>query len=191
MRIILASSSPRRRELMRHVNMPFEVMIIPKEEVFKDGLTIYEQCVDVAYQKALNVYEKEDEDVIVIGSDTIVALNDKIYGKPHNYEEAFEMLKDFSGTKHEVITSLVMLIRKDGKEYVEKTYETCDVYVDDLSDTEIDDWIKNNDVYSKAGGYAIQEGFGKFVTKVSGDYFTIVGFPLNKAYRLLKKYCDA
>ena len=98
------------------------------------------------------------------------------------------MIKSLSGTSHEVVTSLVMLIRKNGIEYEEKIYDVANVYVDEMTDDEIKEWIENSDPYSKAGGYAIQEGFVKYITKIEGDYTTIVGLPLNKVYRLLQKY---
>lgn len=192
MNVILASASPRRRELMKKLNIPFEVIIVPHEEKLNKRKNVYNQCIDIAYQKAKVVYDKEIENnsdnFIVIGSDTVVVHNKKIYGKPHNYNEAFDMIRNLSGTSHEVVTSLVMLIMKNGIFYEEKLYEVCKVYIDEMNDEEIDDWINNSDPYSKAGGYAIQESFGKYISKIDGDYFTVVGFPLNKVYRLLKKY---
>lgn len=190
MDIILASASPRRRALMKNLNIPFEVVIVPHEEKLNRRKSVYNQCLDIAYQKAKIVYDKEkdNDNVIVIGSDTIVVHDKKIFGKPHDYNEAFNMIKTFSGNKHEVVTSLVMLIRKDGHEYEEKLYDVSYVYIDEMTDEEINEWLENSDPYSKAGGYAIQEGFMKYVTKIEGDYTTIVGLPLNKVYRLLKKY---
>ena len=192
MNIILASASPRRRELMKMLNIPFEVIVVPHEEKLNKRKSVYNQCLDIAYQKATEVFDKETENnndnFIVIGSDTIVVHDKKIYGKPHNYEEAFNMIKKLSGTSHEVVTSLVLLISKNGKKYEEKIYEVCKVYVDEMSDCEINEWIANSDPYSKAGGYAIQEEFGKYITKIEGDYFTVVGLPLNRLHKLLKKY---
>ena len=188
MRVVLASSSPRRQELMKMLNMPFEVIVKDTEEKLDDKKNAYEQCMDIAKTKALNVYKELAGDVIVIGSDTIVVHNGKIYGKPRDYNDAYSMLKEFSSDKHEVISSLCILVRKDNKEYVELTYDKCDVYVDYLSNEEIDNWIKNNDAYTRAGSYAIQDGFGKYIEKIDGDYFSIVGFPLHKVYKILKKY---
>ena len=192
MNVILASASPRRRELLRKIGIPFEVIIVPHEEKLNKRKSVHNQCIDIAYGKAKVVYDKElengNDNFIVIGSDTIVSYDKQIYGKPKNFDEAFKMIKTFSNNCHEVVTSLVLLVRKDGKEYVEKVYEKSLVYVDEISDDEIKDWIISSDPYTKAGGYAIQESFGKYITKIEGDYFTIVGFPLNKAYRLLKKY---
>ena len=192
MDVILASSSPRRRELMRKIGIPFEVIIVPHEEKLNKRKSVYNQCIDIAYGKAKVVFDKERENgnnnFIVIGSDTIVVYDKKIYGKPKDYSEAFDMIKSFSGNCHEVVTSLVLLVQKNGKYYEEKVYEKALVYVDKMTDDEIKDLIKNSDPYSKAGGYAIQEGFGKHITKIDGDYFKIVGLPLSKVYRLLKKY---
>ena len=98
------------------------------------------------------------------------------------------MLETFSDNHHEVISSLCLLIRKNGIEYEEITYDKAVVYFDKLTKSEIDDWINNNNVYSWAGAYAIQEGFGKHVKKIDGDYFSIVGLPIHKLYNLLKKY---
>lgn len=188
MQIILASSSPRRKELMKIMNIPFKIIKRDVLEELDEHKNHYEECMKTAKAKALAVYKETTDDVIVIGSDTIVSFNNKIYGKPKNYQEAFRMLKSLSDNSHEVISSLCLLIRKDGKEYEELTYDKGIVYIDKMSDEEIDEWIKNNDVYNKAGAYAIQEEFGKFIWKIEGDYFSIVGFPIHKLYELLKKY---
>lgn len=188
MRIILASSSPRRCELMKEFNLPFEIITKKVDERFYGSKSIYEESMEISKKKAEAIYLDTTDDVIVIGSDTIVVCDGKIYGKPKDYEDAVRMLKTFSGKRHEVISSLCLLIRKDGIEYEELTYDKCDVYVSNMTDNEIDEWINNNDVYSKAGAYAIQEGFGKYIEKIDGDYFSIVGFPIHKLYELLKKY---
>ena len=188
MRIILASSSLRRKELMQFLNIPFEVITKDVDETIDINKNIYEESMRVSYKKAKAVYDNIDGDVIVIGSDTIVYCDNKIYGKPKDYQDAVRMLKTFSGKSHEVISSLCLLIRKDNKEYQELTYDKCEVFVDNMSESEINEWINSNDVYTKAGAYAIQEGFGKFIKKIDGDYFSIVGFPIHKLYKLLKKY---
>ena len=188
MRIILASSSPRRYELMKEMKLPFEVITKKVDERFYGEKSIYEESMEISKKKAEAVFDDIKEDVIVIGSDTIVVQDGKIYGKPKDYDDAVRMLKLFSDNKHEVVSSLCLLIRKNGITYEELTYDKCDVYVDKLTIDEINDWINSNDVYSKAGAYAIQEGFGKYIKKIDGDYFSIVGFPINKLYNLLKKY---
>ena len=188
MRIILASSSPRRQELMQMFNLPFEIMVKEIDEKFIGNDSIYEQSMQVSKRKAMAIFKEIQGDVIVIGSDTVVLKDNKIYGKPKSYDDALNMLKEFNDSKHEVLSSLCLLIRKDGQEYTELTYDKCDVYVDKMSLDEIKDWINSNDVYTKAGAYAIQEGFGKYIKKIDGDYFSIVGLPVHKLYSLLKKY---
>ena len=188
MRIILASSSPRRKELMDKLNIPFEVITQNTSEIFNKSGNIYEQCMEVAKEKAMAVYKDIEEDCIVIGSDTVVIYNNKIYGKPKNLNEAYNMIKSFSNNNHEVISSLCLLIKKNGKEYIESTYDKSIVKVMNLTDDEIYEWINNNDVLTRAGAYAIQDGFGKYIESITGDYFSIVGLPLHKLYVLLKKY---
>ncbi len=188
MRIILASSSPRRQELMKEFNLDFEVMVKPVDERFTGNMSIYDESMQISKRKAKAIFDDVDGDVIVIGSDTIVVQDGIIYGKPKDYQDAVEMLSTFSDNKHEVISSLCLLVRKDGNIYEEMTYDKCDVYVDKMNIDEINEWINSNDVYSKAGAYAIQEGFGKYIKRVDGDYFSIVGFPVHKLYELLKKY---
>lgn len=187
MRIILASSSPRRKELMKELNLDFEIISKDVDETFI-GNNIYEASEEVAKRKAYEVFKDTVGDVIVIGSDTVVTQDGIVYGKPKDYNEAFNMLETFSDNHHEVISSLCLLIRKNGIEYEEITYDKAVVYFDKLTQSEIVDWINNNNVYSWAGAYAIQEGFGKHVKKIDGDYFSIVGLPIHKLYNLLKKY---
>ena len=187
MRVILASSSPRRQRLMQEFNLPFEIMSKEIDETFV-GDNVYEASMEVSKRKAEVIFKETTGDVIVIGSDTIVVQDNKIYGKPKDYNEAVSMLETFSDNHHEVVSSLCLLVRKDGNEYIEKTYDKATVYFDKLSREEIDDWINNHEVYSKAGAYAIQEGFSKYIKKIDGDYFSIVGLPVHKLYILLKKY---
>ena len=188
MRIVLASSSPRRYELMKEFNLPFEVITKEIDETFWGNKSVYEESQEIAKKKAKAVFQDINDDVIVIGSDTIVLQDGIIYGKPKDYDDAVKMLSIFSNNKHEVVSSLALLVRKNGVVYEETTYDKCDVYVSEMSREEIDDWITSNDVYSKAGAYAIQEGFGKYIKRIDGDYFSIVGFPIHKLYELLKKY---
>lgn len=187
MRIILASSSPRRYELMKLLNIPFEVIAKEVDETF-NGKDVYESSMQVSKRKAEVVFKDINEDVIVIGSDSVVYKDGVVYGKPKSYEEAYNMLSSYNESYHDVITSLCMLIRKNGETHEELTYSKSTVYFNKISDEEINEWINNNDVYSKAGAYAIQENFGKHIKRIDGDYFAIVGLSINQVYHLLKKY---
>lgn len=188
MRIILASSSPRRHELMKEFNLPFEIIVKEVDETFSGNSDVYHDSMEVSKKKAEAVFNDTVGDVIVIGSDTIVVQDGKAFGKPKDYNDAHRMLSIINNNHHEVVSSLCLLVRKNGVKYEELTYDKSDVYVDKMTDEEIDNWINSNDVYSKAGAYAIQEGFGKHIKKIEGDYFSIVGLPVHKLYELLKKY---
>jgi len=187
MRVILASASIRRNELMSMLNIPFEVITYDHEEILDETKTIYDQCLDIAYQKGKIVFDDIDGDIVVISCDTIVALDNVIYGKPKNRLDAYRMIKDFSGKTHEVITALTVFKRKNYVETVEKTYEKSLVTVDNMTDQEINEWLDTNLYIGKAGAYGIQDVFGKYIKNMSGDYYSIVGLPLNKLYNILKK----
>ena len=188
MKIILASASKRRQELMKQIKLPYEIMVSDEDEVYDKNKNPYEQCLDIAYHKALNVYKRTSGERIVIGSDTVVILNNEILGKPKDNRDAFNMLKKLSGKSHEVVTSLSILVYKDNQYYEEKLYDVAKVFVSEMSDEEINNWIDNNSVCDKAGAYAIQEEFGKYIYRIEGDFYTIVGFPISKVYQILKKY---
>ncbi len=187
MRIILASASPRRKELMEKLNLPFEVLSYEHEELLDDSKTIYDQCMDIAYQKGKIVFDTISDDDIVISSDTIVALDNVIYGKPKDNDDAYKMLLKLQGKTHEVITSLAVFIRKNGEVNVEQTYEKALVTIDNMNDKDIKERIDSGLAIGKAGSYGIQDSFGKYIKKIDGDYYTIVGLPLNKLYNILKK----
>ena len=192
MRIILASGSSRRKELLSLITSNFEVMVSNIDEKFESGLSVEEQAVNLSYQKAKDVYQKTKGDRIIIGSDTIVVKKQKIYGKPKNRQHAKEMIKEFlEGDKtHRIITSLSILIQKGDyyKEY--KIYDEVKVYLKDISDKEIDNWLNTGKAMDKAGAYAIQEEFCVFIEKIEGNYMTVVGLPIHKVYDIIKDYID-
>lgn len=187
MQIILASSSKRRQDLLKMINLDYKVIVSDEEEVVDKSLTVLENCQNISYQKALNVFKKVKEDSIIISCDTVVCKDNELIGKPKDKLDATLMLKKLSGTSHIVYSCLTVLKVKNQK-IIEEYKEVGEglVYVDSLSDEEIEDWINKGNPYNKAGGYAIQEEFGKYVTKVEGDFYSIVGLPLNKLYQILK-----
>ena len=187
MRIILASSSPRRKELMNMLNIPYEVISYDHDEVLNKEKSVYEQCMDISYQKGKIVFDSFNEDVVVISSDTIVVFNGEIYGKPMNREAAYRMISMIQGNDHEVVSALTVFCRKNGKDTIHETYEKAIVTVDKMNDDEINSWIDTGKAFGKAGAYAIQEYFGKYIKKIDGDFYTIVGLPLNKLYNILKE----
>ena len=187
MQIILASSSKRRQDLLKMINLDYKVIVSDEEEVIDKSLTVLENCQNISYQKALNVLKKVKEDSIIISCDTVVCKDNELIGKPKDKLDATLMLKKLSGTSH-IVYSCLTVLKVKNQEIIEEYKEVgkCLVYVDNLSNEEIEDWINKGNPYNKAGGYAIQEEFGKYITKVEGDFYSIVGLPLNKLYQILK-----
>ena len=190
MRIILASGSPRRKELLKMVVPEFEVIVSGAEEKTEEGLTPEEQATRLSYLKAKNVFNETKEDRIVIGSDTIVVKNGKIYGKPLSKENAKHMIKELlDGDKtHYVITGLSIIVKKNEEIREFGTFDKVKVYFTDITDAEIEKWIDSGNAMDKAGAYAIQGEFGVFVNKIEGNYSTVVGLPIHKVYEVIKQY---
>ena len=190
MKYILASGSPRRRELMKYIVQDFEVQVSGVDEALIDGLTPAEQVTRLAYIKAKDIFDRTSGDRVVIGSDTVVTRNGKIYGKPKDNDNAKSMIKEFlDGDRiHSIMTGLCVLIEKDGnyKEY--KTYDEVKVFLKEISDEDIDRWIGTGKALDKAGAYAIQDEFGVHIEKIEGNYYTIVGLPIHKLYDIVKPY---
>ncbi len=182
-RLVLASAAPRRRELLSLITEDFEVVTSSAEEEntgSPDKLVMKNSLL-----KARDVYGTlNDPEAFVIGSDTVVVLEGKILGKPHDEEEAVGMLRMLSGKRHFVYTGVSVV----NAEIQESYYEETDVYFDVLSDSEIEAYVKTGDPLDKAGAYGIQTLSGKFVKKIDGDWGCVVGLPLNLTYRILKKH---
>lgn len=188
MKIILASQSERRKELLDLIGLEYEVIVSNCEEIINPELTIEEQSKQFAYIKAKTVFDKTEGDRLVIGSDTMVIKDGKLYGKPENEEEAIKMIETLQGAKHQVITSLCVLVKNNEnyEEYLD--YDIADVYIKNMSKQEIEKWVKENEVLDKAGAYAIQSKFAVYVDKIEGNYSTVVGLPVHKLYDVLKNF---
>lgn len=190
MKIILASGSPRRKELLKLIVPEFKIMVSGVNEELKDGLTPQEQVERLAHIKAQDIYEKTKGNRIIIGSDTIVTKNGKIYGKPKSKEHAKQMIKELlEGDRiHSIYTGLSVIIDKDGNHQEIKTYDEVKVFLKNMTDKEIDRWIKTGKAMDKAGAYGMQNEFGVFVEKIEGNYNTAIGFPIHKLYDIIKDY---
>lgn len=186
MKTILASNSIRRKELLDMMNIKYEVITSNKDEKVDNNLNPIENCKNISLSKALNVLEDIDYDAIVISCDTIVVKDNKIYGKPKDKEDCINMLKLLSNTSHDVVSCLTVIKHENGENEIYTDYDKATVYIDNLTDSEIIEWIDNNNPFDKAGGYAIQQEFGKYINKIEGDYYSIVGMPINKLYNILK-----
>ncbi len=188
MKVILASASPRRKELLGLIIPSFEIMESQEKEVLKEGLLPQEQAQRLAYTKANDVYRRTQGDRMVIGADTIVVKEGKIYGKPKTVPHAKQMIKELlAGDKtHHIITGLSIFIEKDGKYEVHQTYDSVKVYLRDMSDDEIDNWIATGKAMDKAGAYGIQNEFCVFIEKIEGNYTTAVGLPMHRVYEIIR-----
>lgn len=192
MKIILASGSPRRKELLELILPQFEVSVSGIDEELEKELTPQEQATRLAYIKAKDIYEKTNGNRIIIGADTIVTKRGKIYGKPKNRQHAIQMIKELiDGEKtHSIITGLCVIINKDGKCKEYKTYDEVKVYLKDMSDNEIYKWIDTGNAMDKAGAYGMQNEFCVFVDKIDGNYTTAIGLPTHKLYDIIKEYIN-
>lgn len=187
-RMILASASPRRRELLAQAGYEFEIQVSHKEEVYTS--TEPDEIVkELALLKAKDIAEQnEAKNVIVIGADTVVAHKGAILGKPQSKEDAFQMIKSYQGDKHQVYTGVAILdYDAEGNETIINHAVKTDVYVNLMTDEEIWNYIESDNVMDKAGSYGIQSGFAIHIEKIEGDYFNVVGLPISFIYKELKK----
>lgn len=184
-KIILASASPRRKELLEQIGVDFEIAVSDKETAI-DCSDPVEACRKQAYNKALDIVEKSrlkygNKDFVVISADTIVAIDTKILGKPKDKSEARKMLKSLSGRKHRVYTAVC--VYNSLKDSYESFVEDTPVEVASLSSEEIEDYLKKKEPYDKAGAYAIQGYFSRYIVGIEGDYYNVMGLPVGRLYR--------
>ena len=188
-KVILASASPRRRELLAQIGMDFKVIISKADENISEPAP--EQLVmKLSDIKAMAVYEEhgiEDEATIILGADTVVAFGGKVLGKPKDTQQAKEMLGMLSDNTHQVFTGVTILYKKQGELKRETFYDKTTVYTYPISDKEIDGYIMTGEPMDKAGSYGIQGIGAKFIKKIDGDYNNVVGLPVSKIYQKIKE----
>ena len=187
MQIVLASQSPRRRELLDRAGFLFEVIPSDRDEIITKTIPSEVVC-ELSYQKAMDVYENlaNQENYLVIGADTVVASEGEILGKPKSKQEAYDMLKKLAGKDHEVYTGVTFVYNED----VLKShtfFECTRVTFYPMTDKEINDYIKTGDPMDKAGAYGIQGPCGIYIEKIDGDYNNVVGLPIARVYQELKE----
>ena len=188
-KIVLASASPRRKELLERADLKFTVVPSAGEEEIGGGTP--DQVVEnLSRSKAFSVAEelkREKEVKLVIGADTIVAFQNHIMGKPVDEQDAFDTLTRLSGNSHQVYTGVTVLIRK-GDAWEEHTFsERTDVHFYSVSEEEIRDYICTGEPMDKAGSYGIQGRFGVYVKGIEGDYNNVVGLPVGRLFYEMKK----
>lgn len=192
-RIILASKSPRRRELLSQGGYDFEIIPAKKEEIIshtKPGDIVRE----LSYAKAMEVYDialekygyNDIEKYLVIGADTIVAAEDCILGKPSDKEDAYRMLNMLQGNTHKVYTGVSIAYREQNENKCHSFYEETEVSFYPMSDDEIRQYISTGSPSDKAGAYGIQDSCALYIKGIRGDYNNVVGLPLGRLYQELK-----
>ncbi|WP_175991573.1 nucleoside triphosphate pyrophosphatase [Bacillus sp. Marseille-Q1617] len=180
--LILASQSPRRKQLLQQLQLSFTTISSNVDETVASHLKPHEVVTELALRKAKEISAMHP-DSYVLGSDTVVAHGDSSLGKPQSEEEAREMLSMLSGKTHSVYTGVAIL--KGEKQTL--FYEKTDVTFWELTPGEIDDYIASEEPFDKAGGYGIQGLGAKLVKEITGDYFSVVGLPISKVYRALRE----
>ncbi len=190
MQIILASASPRRQELLKHIFENFTVHTSSCEEK-----TIFETpskyVMDLATQKAddvSNYYIDTNTETLIIGADTIVFNDGNILGKPVDKDAAYQMIKSLSGKSHEVYTGIALIHISNSIKTVYSSFACTKVHVKDLFEEEILAYIDTPEPYDKAGSYGVQGIFCRHISKIEGDYFNVVGLPVHLLYEELKAH---
>lgn len=195
MKFILASASPRRKELLEQIGMKFEIRVSEAEEV-TDATEPAEYVMALSELKAVDVAGKipvmydargVNQDFIVIGSDTVVAAEGEILGKPKDKEDARRMITMLSGKTHQVYTGVTLMIFKEERMTQETFYEKTDVTFYEMTEKQIEDYVSQNEPYDKAGAYAIQGLCSAYIKGICGDYASVVGLPVARICHELTK----
>ena len=185
-KIILASNSPRRKELLAGIDVQFEVRVIQDiDESYPSDLPTKDIAEYISHKKAAVYQQQMAPDELIITADTIVVLGNEVMGKPHDEADARRMLRELSGRTHQVITGVTLTtIQKQ----VSFSVET-DVTFKQLSDSEIDYYVSHYKPFDKAGAYGIQEWIGHIgVTALQGSYFNVMGLPVQRIYEALRRF---
>ncbi|MEI7979797.1 MAG: Maf family nucleotide pyrophosphatase [Bacteroidota bacterium] len=184
-KIILASKSPRRQELIKGLEIPFEIVSYEVDESFDDTLTKHEIPLYLAQKKGEAFPNILLENEILLTADTIVWINNHVLNKPETEQEAFEMLTEIGGTTHEVFTGVCLKSNIKTVHF----FDRSEVTIKQLNNDEIWHYIKNYKPFDKAGSYGIQDWFGyTAVEKINGCFYNVMGLPINKVYSALKEF---
>lgn len=194
-KIVLASASPRRRELLEQIGMEFEVIPSDIEEKVESRVPC-EMVMELSGMKAMDIFEKlpleKRTSVIVAGADTVVAFKERIMGKPSDRKNAEEMLSLLQGKTHQVYTGVTLVWQKEKEEPPSKLsfYEKTEVSMYPMSMQEIGRYVDTGEPMDKAGAYGIQGKCAAFIKEICGDYYNVVGLPIGRLYQEIKKIND-
>jgi len=182
-KIILASQSPRRKQILEWAEVPFDIIVSESDESFPSNLLPADAAIHIAKNKALSVIKNSRTDLPVLAADTIVVLNNRIIGKPNNRAEAIKILSSLSGQQHQVITGVAILYQQKEILFTDIT----DVLFHDLNPAQIKYYVDHYKPYDKAGAYAIQEWIGVVgIHSIAGDFYNVMGLPVSKVIRALE-----
>jgi septum formation protein len=182
-RIVLASQSPRRKQLLEWAEIDFDVIVRETNESWPAGLAVEEIPVHIARNKALAVKKELNNDRIILAADTVVVLNEEIINKPKDREEAIEILSRLSGNKHLVITGVVIIKKEKEIAFADIT----EVWFHELTTAQIEFYVDKYKPYDKAGAYAIQEWIGVTgIKSINGDFYNVMGLPVSRVVRSLE-----
>lgn len=187
-KIILASASPRRQEILKNIGLQFEILVSDADEskIDKNAVPVSIYVQELAMLKALAVAEKlKNKNALIIAADTVVYLDGKILGKPKDESDAKNMLKALSGRCHSVFTGVCVMDAKTLKSVCAN--EETKVYFKELSEERIDDYVRTKEPMDKAGAYAVQGLGGMLVEKTEGDFLNVIGLPAKKLFDILEK----
>ncbi len=184
-KIVLASGSPRRKQLLEWAEVDFQVLVKETPETYPPGMAVTDVPVHIARNKALAVQPSVDTARIIVAADTVVVLGEEIIGKPRDRDDAVGILSRLAGRRHEVITGVVLLKGGEEQAFADRTA----VWFYDLSQGEIEAYVDRYRPYDKAGAYAIQEWIGVVgIQKIEGDFYNVMGLPVSRVVRALRKW---
>ena len=172
---------------MTQAKIPYSVMVSDFDEKVDPNLSLEEQSKEIAHGKAKDIFDKTAGDRCVIGSDTLVIVEGKQFGKAKDKEEAIGMLQQIQGKSHQIYTSLAIVIEKNGQTKTYKELSQNTVFVKKMTEEEIQNYVDFEKPYFCAGAYAIQGVFSVFIERIEGDYSAILGLPINRVYDILKE----
>lgn len=182
-KIILASQSPRRKQLLEWAEVPFDILVQETDESYPNNLSLEQIAVHIARNKALAIKQLNDIKIPVLAADTIVVLENKIIGKPKDKADAIHILSALSGKQHQVITGVVILYNQKEIAFA----ETTEVVFHELSMPQIEFYVNQYKPYDKAGAYAIQEWIGVIgIKSITGDFYNVMGLPVSRVVKALQ-----
>lgn len=190
-KIVLASASPRRKELLLQIGIRPEIIVSHVAEKIMSDVP-QKVVMELAARKAMDVAATQTEGTLVIGSDTVVAVDGRILGKPGSHEEAYEMIRSLAGRSHQVYTGVCLVLKgtDQGTDRIVTFYDETDVDVYPMTEEEIREYAASEEPMDKAGAYAVQGYFARYIKGLGGSYANVMGLPVSRLYQEMKKFCS-